>query len=62
MQAREDDVMRIEEAAERWNVTRKTARTWASKGIVPAVKVGALWFVRRDAITGKFEEASDEGQ
>ena len=61
MQVREDEVMRIREAAERWNVTRKTARAWAKKGLVPAVKVGALWFVRRDAITGKLEEASDEG-
>ena len=60
MPTKAGEVMRIKEAAERWGITAKTARKWAKSGAVPAVKVGALWFVRRDAITGKFEEASDE--
>lgn len=46
----DDPLMKTDEVAQIFGVTRETIRDWIANGTINAVKFGSRWYVRRSEV------------
>ena len=60
MSIRQRQLLTVPQVAEEFQVTAQTIRNWIDQGILPAVRVGRAFRVRREDVDALLERASAE--
>lgn len=60
MSTRERQLLAVPQVAEQFQVTAQTIRNWIDQGVLPAVRVGRAFRVRREDVDALLERASAE--
>ncbi len=58
MTTRQRHVLTVPQVAEEFQVTAQTIRNWIDQGVLPAVRVGRAFRVRREDVDALLERAS----
>jgi excisionase family DNA binding protein len=58
--ARQRQLLTVPQVAEQFQVTAQTIRNWIDHGVLPAVRVGRAFRVRREDVDALLERASAE--
>lgn len=51
-------LLKVRDIAELFGIGERAARTWCACGKVPAVKIGASWYVPKDALRELLREGA----
>jgi len=60
MSTRQRQLFTVPQVAEEFQVTAQTIRNWIDQGVLPAVRVGRAFRVRREDVDALLERASAE--
>ena len=60
MSIRQRQLLTVPQVAEEFQVTAQTIRNWIDQGVLPAVRVGRAFRVRREDVDALLERASAE--
>jgi excisionase family DNA binding protein len=60
MNARQRQLLTVQQVAEQFQVTAQTIRNWIDQGVLPAVRVGRAFRVCREDVDALLERASAE--
>jgi excisionase family DNA binding protein len=60
MSTRQRQLLTVPQVAEEFQVTAQTIRNWIDQGVLPAVRVGRAFRVRREDVDALLERASAE--
>ncbi len=56
------DLLTVREVADYLRVSRVTVWRWCQQGVVPAVRIGRTWRIRRDALMDGLDLLGGEAQ
>jgi excisionase family DNA binding protein len=57
----EDRLLSVTEVAQEFHVTDQTVRNWIDRGVIPAIRAGHAFRIRRSAVEELFERAATSG-
>jgi excisionase family DNA binding protein len=60
LSARQRQLLTVPQVADEFQVTAQTIRNWIDQGVLPAVRVGRAFRVRREDVDALLERASAE--
>ena len=57
----EDRLLSVTDVAQEFHVTDQTVRNWIDRGVIPAIRAGHAFRIRRSAVEELFERAATSG-